>query len=88
MTNGITRTMNVAKVTISIDQSLLERIDRLVKLQMYPNRSQAVQAAIAEKLSRVDRTRLARECAKLDRAFERELADEGLAVEAAEWPAY
>ena len=34
--------------------------------------------AVREKLARVDRSRLARECAKLDPKFERALAEEGL----------
>ncbi len=32
--------------------------------------------------------RLARECAKLDRKFEQSMAEEGLSVEAGEWPEY
>lgn len=38
------------------------------------------------RLSRVDR--LAEECAKLDPADERAMAEEGLAADAAEWPEY
>jgi antitoxin ParD1/3/4 len=37
---------------------------------------------------RLARTRLARECVKLDASAERELADEGLARDASEWPEY
>ena len=88
MTNGITSIMSVAKVTISIDESLLNRIDRLVQSQVFPNRSQAIQAAVQEKIARLDKTRLAQECAKLDPDFEQALADEGLAAEASEWPVY
>ncbi|MEK7854918.1 MAG: ribbon-helix-helix domain-containing protein [Acidobacteriota bacterium] len=80
--------MNVAKVTISIESALLTKVDRLVKERVFSNRSQAVQAAVEEKLSRMDKNRLARECAKLDRAEERSLADKGLASEADEWPEY
>jgi hypothetical protein len=36
----------------------------------------------------VDKSRLARECAKLDKAFEQALAEEGLAAEMEEWPEY
>ena len=80
--------MNVAKVTISIESALLTKVDRLVKERVFSNRSQAVQAAVEEKLSRMDKNRLARECAKLDTAEERSLADMGLASEADEWPEY
>lgn len=80
--------MSAAKITVSIDEALLKKVDRLVKDRVFPNRSQAIQSAIHEKISRLDRTRLARECAKLDKPFEQSLADEGLAAEVREWPEY
>jgi metal-responsive CopG/Arc/MetJ family transcriptional regulator len=80
--------MKTAKVAITISQDLLIRLDQLVKEHRFPNRSRAVQAALQEKLERLDRGRLARECAKLDRRFEQALADEGLAEDAETWPEY
>jgi metal-responsive CopG/Arc/MetJ family transcriptional regulator len=80
--------MGVAKVTISIESSLLRRVDNLVKSRVFSNRSQAIQAAVEEKVSRLDSNRLAQECAKLDKAQEQALADEGLASEVAEWLEY
>jgi metal-responsive CopG/Arc/MetJ family transcriptional regulator len=77
-----------AKVAISLDENTLDRLDRLVKKQAFPNRSQAIQEAVEEKLARLDRSRLARECAKLTPAFEKSLAEEGLSNELAEWPEY
>jgi metal-responsive CopG/Arc/MetJ family transcriptional regulator len=77
-----------AKVAISLDGQTLGRLDRLVKTHVFPNRSQAIQVAIDEKLARLDKSRLARECAKLDPSFEKAMADEGLAEELAEWPEY
>ena len=77
-----------AKVAISLDENTLDRLDRLVKNHVFPNRSQAIQEAVEEKLSRLDRSRLARECAKFDPAFEKSLAEEGLSEELAEWPEY
>ena len=44
----------------------------------FTDRSQAVEAALTEKLGRLARTRLATECSKLDPALEQRLADEGL----------
>jgi Arc/MetJ-type ribon-helix-helix transcriptional regulator len=88
MTYGMTISMSVMKVTVSIDEQLVKRIDRLVKARVFRSRSQAVQAALAEKVARFDRTRLAVECSKLDPAAEQAIADEGLASEAQEWPAY
>jgi metal-responsive CopG/Arc/MetJ family transcriptional regulator len=80
--------MPSAKIAITIDPGLLSRLDRLVKEQRFPNRSRAVQEALRDKLDRLDRTRLARECAKLDRAFEQRLAEEGLREDLQQWPAY
>jgi len=77
-----------AKVAISLDENTLNQLDRLVKAHVFPNRSQAIQEAVAEKISRLDRSRLARECAKVDPAFEKALAEEGLSTELAEWPEY
>jgi metal-responsive CopG/Arc/MetJ family transcriptional regulator len=79
--------MSVAKVTISIDAVLLKRVDRLVKSRQFPSRSQVIQTAVLEKVSRIDKTRLARECSKLDKRTEQAMADERLASEVA-WPEY
>lgn len=88
MTESHTGIMSVAKVTISIDESLLKRVDRLVRSHVFPNRSHVIQQALEEKIARIDSTRLARECAKLHPAEEQALADEGLAGEVAQWPEY
>ncbi len=80
--------MASAKVAISLDHEVLERLDHLVRRRVFPNRSKAIQEAIEEKLGRLERTRLARECAKLDPEFEKALADEGISGELAEWPEY
>ena len=58
--------MQTAKIAITIDQGTLLRLDRLVTQKVFPSRSNAIQVAIQEKIERLDRTRLARECAKLD----------------------
>ena len=62
--------MSVAKIAITMEEGLLEQVDRLVREHVYPNRSRAIQDAVADKLRRMDRGRLARECAKLDPKFE------------------
>ena len=77
-----------AKIAISLDEVTLQRLDRLVAKEVFPNRSQAIESAVTEKLQRLDRGRLARECAKLDPDFEKAFADEGLSDDVAEWPAY
>ena len=86
MTYG--NTMPRAKVAISLDEAALARLDRLVQERVFPNRSRAIEAAVNEKLERLEHRRLARECAKLDPAFEKALAEEGLSEELRAWPAY
>ncbi len=80
--------MGKSKVAISLDESTLNRLDKLVQKQVFPSRSQAVQEAVAEKLARLERSRLAQECAKLDPEFEKALAEEGLSEDLAKWPEY
>ena len=74
-------TMPKTKVALTIDAELLDRVDDLVARRWFRNRSQAVEAALAEKLAWLARTRLAEETAKLDPREEQRLADEGLAAE-------
>jgi metal-responsive CopG/Arc/MetJ family transcriptional regulator len=78
----------VSKVAVSMDQCLLEELDRLVARQVFASRSQAVQTAVKEKIARMKRRRLADECKKLDPQSEKEMAEEGMAGELAEWPEY
>ena len=80
--------MSTVKIAITIQERLLDRLDRLVKAGVFPNRSKALQEAVEEKLARIDHDRLARECGKLDKKFERSLAEEGLSRELGEWPEY
>jgi len=80
--------MPKAKIAISLSEEILNRLDRLVRNKAYVNRSRAIEAAVMEKLRRLDRVRLAEECAKLDPAYEKELAEEGLSEEISKWPGY
>ncbi|MBW2278035.1 MAG: ribbon-helix-helix protein, CopG family [Deltaproteobacteria bacterium] len=80
--------MPVAKIAISLEKELLDRLDRLVSEGRFSNRSQAIRVAVFEKLDRLDGSRLARECAKLDVAQEQAMADEGLGAELEQWPEY
>ena len=74
------------KIAITMEKETLARLDRLVEDERYPSRSRAIQEAVEEKLSRLDRTRLIRESAKLDPDFEQRLADEGSSEDLADWP--
>ena len=80
--------MSTVKIAITIEDKTLKRLDALVERRIYPNRSRLIQEAIREKLARIDRSRLARECAKLDTEYEQSLAEEGMSEELAEWPEY
>jgi Arc/MetJ-type ribon-helix-helix transcriptional regulator len=79
--------MGKAKIAITVDEQALAEIDRLVQQGVFPNRSQAIEDAVHERIERLHRSRLARECAKLDCSEEQTLADEGYVAER-EWPEY
>jgi len=70
--------VSTQKVAITLEEKTLTKLDRLVKSRVFPNRSKAIQEAVEEKLNRMDRRRLARECAKLDPTEEKGLAEAGL----------
>lgn len=80
--------MAKAKIAITIDEKIVFRIDHLVQQQAFSNRSQAIEEAVRDKLNRLDRSRLARESAKLDPNYEKALAEEGIIEDAAAWPEY
>jgi metal-responsive CopG/Arc/MetJ family transcriptional regulator len=78
--------MATAKVAITIEEDLLDEVDKLVQKQVFSNRSKAVQEALQDKLAKLRKTRLAVECAKLDPKTEREMAEEAMDLET--WPRY
>jgi metal-responsive CopG/Arc/MetJ family transcriptional regulator len=80
--------MAKAKVAVTLDSSVLERLDQLVENALFANRSQAIEIAVEEKLARLERRRLAEECAKLNPDEERALADLGLDADVKAWPEY
>jgi len=80
--------MAKTKLAVTLDSALVGELDQLVSKRRFANRSQAVEVAVAEKLERLAKARLARECAKLDPAEERAMAEEGLAGSRETWPEY
>jgi len=80
--------MPKTKLAVTLDANLVGELDHLVAERHFPNRSQAIETAVAEKIARLSKTRLARECAKLDPKEERALAEEGLAGSRDTWPEY
>jgi len=80
--------MTASKIAITLESDMVKRIDMLVKSNLFPNRSKAIQEAVAEKLKRIEKSRIAQECAKLDPEFEQSLAEEGVIAELEEWLEY
>ena len=80
--------MGKAKIAITLDEEFIGELDRLVGEHVFQNRSQAIQEAVDEKLTRMKRGRLSMECAKLDPVFERAMAEEGIAEDVSQWPEY
>ena len=80
--------MAKAKVAVTLESGTLKRLDMLVSTARFANRSQAIEAAVEEKLQQIERRRLAEECAKLDPDSEQALAEVGLEEDAAAWPRY
>lgn len=80
--------MSFAKVTVSIESDVLRELDRLVADRIFPNRSQAVDTAIKEKLARLMKSRLIRACELLDPQEEQAMAELGASADLSEWPEY
>jgi len=80
--------MGKAKIAITLDQSSISRLNNLVHENIFMSRSQAIQEAVDEKIERLERKRLAKECARLDPTFEKAMAEEGLNGDLSEWPKY
>lgn len=80
--------MRKTKIAIILDEQFIEDIDRLVSERVFQNRSQAIQEAVEEKLKRLKRTRLAKECTKLNITFEKAMAEEGLTEDLNQCPEY
>ncbi len=77
-----------SKIAITLDEEFVKQLDYLVMQHSYKNRSQVIEEAVEEKLDRLKRGRLARECTKLDPVVEKELAEEGLVEDVDNWPEY
>jgi len=80
--------MASVKVAITLEEDTLRQVDSLVARRVFPNRSRAIQIALHEKITRLEGSRLAAECAKLDPKAEQVLAEEGLGADLVEWPEF
>ena len=79
--------MNVAKIAISIEPSLLKQVDALVSRKLIRSRSEMYKVAVSEQIARLDDDALSRG-SKLDPAEEQTFAEKGLFTDLTEWPAY
>ena len=80
--------INIEKMAIILDKRFVGELDRLVEENVFLSRSQAIREAVSEKLMRMKKTRLAKECSKLDSEIERTMAEEGLIEDLKQWPEY
>ena len=80
--------MSKTKIAITLDEDFISEIDKLIKNHKFMNRSQAIQEAVKDKLQKITKSRLAKECAKLNPSFDQAIADEGLSEDLKEWPEY
>ena len=80
--------MAKAKIAVTIDERIMRQVDRLVGQGTFANRSQAIEEAVRDKLARIAKSRLARECAKLDPGCESEMAEEGILEDEKLWPPF
>ena len=80
--------MNKSKIAITVSPMVLNRLDAWVQSEHFASRSEAIERAVEAQLQRLERTRLAAQCALLTAGDEQALADEGLTRDAAAWPAF
>ena len=76
------------KTPVTAPNRRLQPLDEMLSKRSLTSRNQASDAALTAKLQRSSRTRLARECAKLDPHEEKGFAEEGLGVTLPHWPEY
>jgi Arc/MetJ-type ribon-helix-helix transcriptional regulator len=79
--------MSTTKVAVTLEADSVKEIDRWVREGRFPNRSRAVQAALAEMRARHKRRRLIDALAKINRNQERAFAEEVFSGEPP-WPEY
>ena len=80
--------MTAAKIAITLERDLLDRLDKLVAAGRFPSRSRVIQLAVEAQIDRVERRRLAQESLKLDPTAEQTLAEEGASYDLEGWPEY
>ncbi len=80
--------MGTARIAVSLNNELLKALDDFVVSESLPSRSHVIQKAIFQLLENKSGSRLARECAKLDKTEEMKIAEEGMGYELDSWTEY
>ena len=80
--------MGKSKIAITVDEKVLKAVDQYVKETKSYTRSRFFEEAVAERVERYEKNRLARELEKLDVETEQSYAEEGVAAENEVWPEY
>lgn len=78
----------LAKIAITLDRELLEKLDFLIRAQIFKNRSQAIQEAVAMKVKQLERQEFEQACLKANKAEEQAWAELGWNEDSAAWPEY
>jgi len=70
--------MSTIRVTVTIDQFLINQVDKMVEKNLFKNRSAAIQTAVEDEIQKVKEKSFELACSMLDKNEEQELADEWL----------
>ncbi len=80
--------MPTKKITITLDDSIINGIDTLVRQHKYKSRSKAIQLAVSEYLKKLEKQKLYAEIDKLDKKEEMILAEDSLKAVNEIWDEY
>ena len=73
------------RISVSLDERTLRRLDRWVREGIYPSRSRAIEGALRPEPTPAELRRIDRESRNFDTAEERSIAEEWLAGERELW---
>ncbi|MFP4462063.1 MAG: ribbon-helix-helix domain-containing protein [Thermotogota bacterium] len=80
--------MSTKKITVTLDESVVEGLDSLVKKHFYKSRSKAIQIAIVDYLKNMEKQKMYAEIDKMDREEEMKVAEESLEASNEIWTEY
>ena len=86
--------METVKIAVSLKKPIIDMLDKMVKDNLFPSRSDFIQNALEEKIIKYNnemsfkKTNLAVELSKLDINYEQEFSEIGFERDSEEWPQY